>query len=62
MRFEKVKRVKSTYLKDKQSLLKDFGIIITDEISERLSTLYPNEIAIENYTRKLIREKLEKFY
>ena len=48
------------YLSMKKKLLKDFHIKVTPEIISRLEELYPNEIAIENYTRKLIMDKLEK--
>ena len=48
------------YLSMKKKLLKDFNIKVTPEIISRLEELYPSEIAIENYTRKLIMDKLEK--
>jgi hypothetical protein len=53
-------REKDRYLLDKERLLWEFGIIITTDIRERLLELYPNDIAIENYTRRLIRDKLNK--
>ena len=46
------------YLAEKERLLRQFGIPITDEIRNRLNSLFPNDIAIENYTRKVILEKL----
>lgn len=53
-------KVKIKYLSEKESLLKDFGIIVSENISSRLNYLYPNDVAIENYTRKIILEKLKE--
>lgn len=50
---------KIKYLSEKESLLEDFCIKVTQEISMRLDELYPNDVAIENYTRKIIFEKLK---
>ena len=49
---------KIKYLSEKESLLEDFCIKVTQEISMRLDELYPNDVAIENYTRKLIVDRL----
>lgn len=47
-----------TCLKAKKRLLEDFGINFTEEVSNEISTLFPNEVSIDRYTRKLILEKL----
>lgn len=50
---------KTKFLSSKIRLLKDFGISVSPEIISRIESLYPNEILVENYTRKLIISKLE---
>ena len=51
-------KVKMKYLHSKEELLREFTIPVTEDISKTLESLYPNEIAIEHYTRKLILKKL----
>lgn len=45
------------YRKEKISILKDFGIHLTDMQKEYLNSL-ENEIKIDNFCRKLISDKL----
>ena len=49
---------RSKYLNNKLTILSQFGVVITEDVVNKLESLYPNEIAIENYTRKLILDKL----
>ena len=51
-------KVKMKYLHSKEELLREFTVPVTEDISKTLESLYPNEIAIEHYTRKLILKKL----
>lgn len=53
------RKSKTLYLYEKRKLLEEFGIRITPEILDRLSSLYPNDIATENYTRKVILDHLK---
>lgn len=46
------------FIKSKKILLNDFGINLTDEIVSNIESLYPNELAVERYTRNLILKKL----
>lgn len=50
--------VRSKYLNNKLTILSQFGVVITKDIVNKLESLYPNEISIENYTRKLILDRL----
>lgn len=47
------------FIKSKKTLLKDFDIEVTDEILNHIDSLYPNEMAVERYTRGLIFRKLK---
>lgn len=51
---------KRQYLREKKKLLRDFNIKVTPAIVKRISELYPNDVAVENYTRKVILDRLEK--
>lgn len=52
-------KVKIRYLSKKESLLKDFCINVTKEISVKIDKLYPNDVAIENYIRKVVLDNLK---
>lgn len=52
------KTPKAQYIKGICEILRQFSIIITDEIQLHIEGLYPNEIAIDNYVKFLIKEKL----
>ena len=52
-------KVKIKYISEKESLLKDFCINVTQEISIKLDELYPNDVAIDNYIRKIILDNLK---
>lgn len=49
---------KSLYIKQRLKIIDDFGIKITEDIKNNIESLYPNELAIERYTRGLILEYL----
>lgn len=51
-------RAKERFIRQRIQILKDFGVSVTPEIQKRIESLYPCEIAIENYTRKIILQKL----
>lgn len=51
-------RAKERFIRQRIQILKDFGVLVTPEIQEHIESLYPCEIAIENYTRKIILQKL----
>ena len=50
----------SRFLSEIRGLLIDFHIKITTTIESDILSLYPDELAAERYTRKLILKKLEK--
>lgn len=52
-------KVKIRYLSKKESLLKDFCINVTQEISLKIDKLYPNDVAIDNYIRKVVLDNLK---
>ena len=52
-------KVKIKYISEKESLLKDFCINVNQEISMKLDELYPNDVAIDNYIRKIIFDNLK---
>lgn len=52
---------KLSYIDTKITLLQQFGIKVTYDIESHLNSLYPNEIAIENYTHTLIMNHLSKY-
>lgn len=47
------------YLEGKYEVLKQFSVPVTEEIKQRIEELYPNDIAIENYSQSLILLRLE---
>lgn len=53
-------KIDNVYISRTCHILKDFCIKVDQKIIDKLYELYPNEIAIEQYTRKLILEKLEE--
>lgn len=52
-------RAKAKYIRSKERLLEEFGIVVTKDISDKLDSLYPNDIATENYTRKVIMSRFD---
>lgn len=51
---------KRKYCKEKEKILKQFGIKVTASISAHIEELYPSDISVENYTRSLILKSLSK--
>lgn len=51
-------KIKGWYILRKINLLEQFGVCVNDSVRGRLNSLYPNKIAIENYTKMLISKRL----
>ena len=52
------KRAREKFVNSRIQLLRDFNIIVTDDIIEHIKSLYPSEVLAENYTRKIILKNL----
>lgn len=49
---------KEKYLREKRIVLEGFGIEFSEEISNKISELYPNDADVDRYTRRIILDFL----
>ena len=56
-----IRETKEQYIESKYELLRDFKTAVTPDIVDKVESLYPNRVAIDNYIRDVIMARLEKF-